>query len=744
MSTGSVERLLGDFRYRYVGTARAIIAVLSAAVAVPVAPWDGRTVTGVLALALVTWQVVYLPQTRMRPGWWVLPADFALVVGLALTQRWTVPPEYLTSGFGWVSVVVSITVIAYQWHFRRLAGAAGVTVLLAAAYAIGAGVAMPETPGVGVPLALWLLVEGALSRGLFELVRKAARHADLASTRNERARTDAESDRMMRADDEEYLATLHDTVAGTLQWVGDGVFDRPARWLSERARSDLAQVAGTVHTGVSVDAGAFAEMVGAVAAQAVTKVNLVVQVSRSLRERVASALCWAMREALANVARHARVDVAEVAARETEAAVVVTVVDRGVGFDLATVPADRHGLTRSIRERMRRVGGAARIESGPGAGTTVQLTWPEREETQREEPLSARRLLRGLRIATVCIATAVLVGRSTPTLLANLDVYLSPAGEIGGYVILLAVAAVTAFAIVRDLSLGPWAPALAVVVLAVSIVATAGVPPEHLITPVHWSYETVGWFATAVLLHRPLRELLAFQATFLTCALAQVALAGQFDQPTLARLITISVAIIGFQVTTGACGQSLSALAAEADAETEHADELRARNEIEEQLHARRRARHADLMPTIAPLLSGLADESLDPGDESVRKRCLVEAARVRRLLAERGDDDPVSAELRPGIEQAGRRGVVVDVVLAGARPTPPPQVVRELTEPILVILSLARTSARITIDGAAGRVTASARADSPPVDLLRPDGLTMHVDHFDGLTWVEVGWTSG
>ena len=67
----------------------------------------------------------------------------------------------------------------------------------------------------------------------------------------------------------------------------------------------------------------------------------------------------------------------------------VFVRDRGPGFDLPTVPADRLGVRESILGRMERAGGTARIRSGPG-GTEVHLTLAEpegaRARTGQEHP----------------------------------------------------------------------------------------------------------------------------------------------------------------------------------------------------------------------------------------------------------------------------------------------------------------------------------------------------------------------
>jgi signal transduction histidine kinase len=57
-----------------------------------------------------------------------------------------------------------------------------------------------------------------------------------------------------------------------------------------------------------------------------------------------------------------------------EERVSVFVRDRGVGFDRASVPADRRGLSESIEGRMARHGGTATIASVPGEGTEVELT----------------------------------------------------------------------------------------------------------------------------------------------------------------------------------------------------------------------------------------------------------------------------------------------------------------------------------------------------------------------------------
>jgi signal transduction histidine kinase len=83
----------------------------------------------------------------------------------------------------------------------------------------------------------------------------------------------------------------------------------------------------------------------------------------------------AAREAMVNAAKYGgeggpvRV-FAEVEGRT----VFISVRDRGPGFDLDAVPADRMGVRESVIGRMRRNGGTARVKSAPGEGTEVELT----------------------------------------------------------------------------------------------------------------------------------------------------------------------------------------------------------------------------------------------------------------------------------------------------------------------------------------------------------------------------------
>ncbi|MET1075385.1 MAG: PspC domain-containing protein [Umezawaea sp.] len=94
------------------------------------------------------------------------------------------------------------------------------------------------------------------------------------------------------------------------------------------------------------------------------------------------AMVQAAREAMVNAAKHAGVAEISVYGEVEADSVNVFVRDRGKGFDQDTVPEDRHGLADSIRGRMVRHGGEAKVRTSPGEGTEVHLEMPRKQEAR--------------------------------------------------------------------------------------------------------------------------------------------------------------------------------------------------------------------------------------------------------------------------------------------------------------------------------------------------------------------------
>lgn len=96
-------------------------------------------------------------------------------------------------------------------------------------------------------------------------------------------------------------------------------------------------------------------------------------------------LFQSVRELLINSAKYAGIDEATVTLESQQGSLVITVSDRGNGFDLAAAAAAAENLNGglsskfglfSIQERMRALGGTFEIQSAPGQGTIARLTLP--------------------------------------------------------------------------------------------------------------------------------------------------------------------------------------------------------------------------------------------------------------------------------------------------------------------------------------------------------------------------------
>jgi signal transduction histidine kinase len=103
-------------------------------------------------------------------------------------------------------------------------------------------------------------------------------------------------------------------------------------------------------------------------------------------DRIAELLAIA-REALSNIARHARATRAEIAVEpEPEiAGLQIVIADNGVGFDPAAPRGLGHQGLRNIRTRAISIGATVQVESRPGAGTRIIVRVPGARSESADE-----------------------------------------------------------------------------------------------------------------------------------------------------------------------------------------------------------------------------------------------------------------------------------------------------------------------------------------------------------------------
>jgi phage shock protein PspC (stress-responsive transcriptional regulator)/two-component sensor histidine kinase len=328
---------------------------------VPVGNWKVAAGVGFLCLAL-------LLLLRESGIWWSDALTWPLILaasGAALlwrqsasAERELAPPPPPPADEGAAPAVERARVAdVYRGGF-------GIALVLGAAllflYANGAlGQARDVVLGVVVAaLALGLI----LAPFLWRLGR------NLAAERAERIRSQERA---------ELAAHLHDSVLQTLTLMQKRAEDpRAVAALARRQERELR--AWLFEGGARANGDSLAAAIDSVAAEVEDAHGVAIDVvtvgDRELDPR-SIALVGAVREALVNAAKFAAEagPIAVYAEMEVDRAQVF-VRDRGAGFDLDAVPADRRGVRESIIGRMERHGGTVDVRSEAGAGTEIVLT----------------------------------------------------------------------------------------------------------------------------------------------------------------------------------------------------------------------------------------------------------------------------------------------------------------------------------------------------------------------------------
>ncbi|WP_062070741.1 sensor histidine kinase [Demequina sediminicola] len=197
------------------------------------------------------------------------------------------------------------------------------------------------------------------------------------------AKSLAAADATARAREREHArinAIVHDDVMSVLLTAGrSGVTDE-VRTQARNAQQSIRTMADTDGpTTRTYTPEQFQAAIRATTADAGMAVDVTLPATsgRDVPGAVVEAVSEAVAEALRNCGRHAGEGArVTVESSVTDSGVVVEVMDDGQGFDPKATDPGRLGIAVSIGERMQQLpGGSSRVESRPGAGTTVTLGW---------------------------------------------------------------------------------------------------------------------------------------------------------------------------------------------------------------------------------------------------------------------------------------------------------------------------------------------------------------------------------
>ncbi len=291
-----------------------------------------------------------------------------------------------------------------------------------------------------------------------------------------------------------------------------------------------------------------------------------------------------------------------------------------------------------------------------------------------------------------------------------------------------------------------WRPAWAVAVIALAAsTAAAAASPAGQMLAVNWAWGSAGWTGVLVLMRRRFAELACFLAAEAAGTFGVQVWDG-LHRMDLAGFLAVLAWSTGAQVAVAAGVRALDVAAGQAAAAARSEAAARERAATAEVIAAARHARWLTLQESAVPLVAELAAGTADPGDPRVRTRCAVQAARLRRLLAE-GDQVPGSLvhELHASADVAERRGVAGEIETAGPLPQVPRQARRVITDAAIAILTDARSQARITLAAVAAGIAVSFIADTGAGVPLPAggEGVTIQQEHDGGMFWAEARWTS-
>ncbi|UJW34155.1 DUF5931 domain-containing protein [Saccharothrix sp. AJ9571] len=331
--------------------------------------WLAWAVLGVMTVWTGLTSVVYAREAQRWHWRWLVVADVVVTAGLMLTSPWILADAQFDAADPLITTVwAAVPQLVAGARFGATGGLlGGLVIALATGFARGEFTVDVARDGV-------LLLASGLLIGMTATTARRSGSALAQALRTEAATTERE--RLARS--------IHDSVLQVLARVRK----RGAELGGEAA--ELAELAGeqeialralvttepTRPTDETTDLRAALQLLGTPTVHISAPAGPV-----SLPAAVTAELVDAVREALANVAKHAEGAQAWVLLEDLGSEVIVSVRDDGPGIPAGRLERARAegrlGVANSIRGRVAGLGGTISLDTAPGAGTEWEIRVPK-------------------------------------------------------------------------------------------------------------------------------------------------------------------------------------------------------------------------------------------------------------------------------------------------------------------------------------------------------------------------------
>ncbi|HZK58271.1 MAG TPA: ATP-binding protein, partial [Cryobacterium sp.] len=375
-----------------------------------------RSIAGVaVVFALQTLPLMIDQMEYRRPVLGVVgPALLALAVGFLIFA--TVFKIGIRAAAGFVALIYLVALFLWPplmldpnaqlpgkpwlWYLLTVAttcAAIAFPVVWAAAYTVVAPVvfgiirSLPSGGGADALLssldAVYAILLGEVVLIIIFMLRQAADAVDAAQTNALQKYAIAVRQHATEVERVEVDSIVHDTVLATLLSAAGARGPKAAELAAAMARNAIARLddAGSASAG-DESAIPFARLSDRIrqAASAIAFPFTIIErdlESLTIPVHASEAIYSATVQAMVNSIQHAGPADESLTRTLTlcpnlQGGCTIEIADSGVGFDLAAVPNERLGLRVSIQERIVSVGGAVRVRTSPGNGTTIVIDWP--------------------------------------------------------------------------------------------------------------------------------------------------------------------------------------------------------------------------------------------------------------------------------------------------------------------------------------------------------------------------------